>query len=48
MTTFKKFTIREYREAVERAKAEGNKVVERLWDGIQFERFAIRYVEEVK
>lgn len=45
MLTIKKFNYREYREAVVQAKAEGHKVIERLWDGIQFDHMTIRYIE---
>lgn len=48
MTTFKKFTKREYEKAVAEAKAQGNKVVGYLWDGVEFEKFIIRRVVEVK
>jgi hypothetical protein len=48
MMTIKKFTEKDYREAVEKAKADGHKFVAWIWDGIEFEDLTIRHVEEVR
>lgn len=48
MTVFKKFNYKDYRKAVEEAVKAGHKIKARTWDGVEFEHFTIRHVEEVK
>ena len=48
MAVYKYFTATEFRKAVAEAVAAGHKKVGYTWDGVQFEHFIIRHVEEVK